>query len=80
MTKMTKEEQKDRLEEMLDEFGLQHIRKSLGIQLSGGERRVRKLPGHFRSGLNLILLDEPFAGVDPIAVEDIQNIVQKFEG
>ena len=74
MTKMTKEEQKDRLEEMLDEFGLQHIRKSLGIQLSGGERRRTEI-----ARPKFILLDEPFAGVDPIAVEDIQNIVQKLK-
>ena len=74
MTKMTKEEQKDRLEEMLDEFGLQHIRKSLGIQLSGGEiARALSIRPKF------IMLDEPFAGVDPIAVEDIQNIVQKLK-
>ena len=78
MTSMTKEEQKVRLEEMLDEFGLQHIRKSLGIQLSGGERRTeiaRALSIHPK----FILLDEPFAGVDPIAVEDIQSIVQKLK-
>lgn len=53
MTKMTKEEQKDRLEEMLDEFGLQHIRKSLGTSCREENDAVRKLPGHFRSGLNL---------------------------
>ena len=76
MTKMTKEEQKDRLEEMLDEFGLQHIRKSLGIQLSGGERRRTEIARALSIRPKFILLDEPFAGVDPIAVEDIQNIVQ----
>ena len=79
MTKMTKEEQKDRLEEMLDEFGLQHIRKSLGIQLSGGERRRTEIARTLSIRPKFILLDEPFAGVDPIAVEDIQNIVQKLK-
>ena len=79
MTKMTKEEQKDRLEEMLDEFGLQHIRKSLGIQLSGGERRRTEIARALSIRPKFILLDEPFAGVDPIAVEDIQNIVQKLK-
>ena len=76
MTKMTKE---DRLEEMLDEFGLQHIRKSLGIQLSGGERRRTEIARALSIRPKFILLDEPFAGVDPIAVEDIQNIVQKLK-
>ena len=70
MTKMTKEEQKERLEEMLDEFGLQHIRKSLGIQLSGGERRRTEIARALSIRPKFILLDEPFAGVDPIAVED----------
>ena len=79
MTKMTKEEQKDRLEEMLDEFGLQHIRKSLGIQLSGGERRRTEIARALSIRPKFILLDEPFAGVDPIAVEDIQNIVDLLE-
>ena len=79
MTKMTKEEQKDRLEEMLDEFGLQHIRKSLGIQLSGGERRRTEIARALSIRPKFILLDEPFAGVDPIAVEDIQYIVWKLK-
>ena len=79
MTKMTKEEQKDRLEEMLDEFGLQHIRKSLGIQLSGGERRRTEIARALSIRPKFILLDEPFAGVDPIAVEDIQHIVWKLK-
>ena len=61
MTKMTKEEQKDRLEEMLDEFGLQHIRKSLGIQLSGGERRRTEIARALSIRPKFILLDEPFA-------------------
>ena len=79
MTKMTKEEQKDRLEEMLDEFGLQHIRNSLGIQLSGGERRRTEIARALSIRPKFILLDEPFAGVDPIAVEDIQQIVWKLK-
>lgn len=79
MTPMSKEEQKIRLEEMLDEFGLQHIRKSLGIQLSGGERRRTEIARALSIRPKFILLDEPFAGVDPIAVEDIQSIVQKLK-
>lgn len=79
MTKMGKEERKERLEEMLNEFGLQHIRKSLGIQLSGGERRRTEIARALSINPNFILLDEPFAGVDPIAVEDIQNIIQKLK-
>lgn len=79
MTLMTKEEQKVRLEEMLDEFGLQHIRKSLGIQLSGGERRRTEIARALSIHPKFILLDEPFAGVDPIAVEDIQSIIQKLK-
>ena len=85
MTKMTKEEQKElekiqkEKNKMLDEFGLQHIRKSLGIQLSGGERRRTEIARALSIRPKFILLDEPFAGVDPIAVEDIQNIVQKLK-
>ncbi|MCC8174404.1 MAG: LPS export ABC transporter ATP-binding protein [Odoribacter sp.] len=79
MTKMPKEEQKVRLEEMLDEFGLQHIRKSLGIQLSGGERRRTEIARALSIRPKFILLDEPFAGVDPIAVEDIQSIVASLK-
>lgn len=79
MSKMSKEEQRVRLEEMLDEFGLQHIRKSLGIQLSGGERRRTEIARALSIRPKFILLDEPFAGVDPIAVEDIQAIVRKLK-
>ncbi len=79
MTTLTKQEQADKLESLLNEFGLQHIRKSLGIQLSGGERRRTEIARALAIDPNFILLDEPFAGVDPIAVEDIQGIVRKLK-
>ena len=75
MTDYSHEEQKDKLESLLSEFGLQKIRKSKGIQLSGGERRRTEIARALAINPKFILLDEPFAGVDPIAVEDIQNIV-----
>lgn len=75
MSEMTTEEQKERLETMLSEFGLHRIRKSLGYQLSGGERRRTEIARALSLKPKFILLDEPFAGVDPIAVEDIQEIV-----
>ena len=78
-TKMTKKERADKLESLLDEFGLQHIRKSMGIQLSGGERRRTEIARALSVSPRFILLDEPFAGVDPIAVEDIQAIVAKLK-
>jgi len=78
-SKTSKEEQKEKLETLLDEFGLQHIRKSKGITLSGGERRRTEIARSLAVDPNFILLDEPFAGVDPIAVEDIQNIVSKLK-
>jgi len=75
MTDMSKHEQKEKLELLLSEFGLNKIRKSIGIQLSGGERRRTEIARALAINPKFILLDEPFAGVDPIAVEDIQNIV-----
>lgn len=75
MSKMSKAEQHEKLEQLLTEFGLQKIRKSMGIQLSGGERRRTEIARALAINPKFILLDEPFAGVDPIAVEDIQNIV-----
>jgi lipopolysaccharide export system ATP-binding protein len=73
-----KAEQTERLESLLGEFGLQKIRKSLGIQLSGGERRRTEIARALALKPRFILLDEPFAGVDPIAVEDIQSIVSQL--
>lgn len=76
---MTKAQRQDKLESLLDEFGLQHIRKSKGIQLSGGERRRCEIARALAIDPKFILLDEPFAGVDPIAVEDIQKVVAKLK-
>lgn len=78
-TGKTSTQQKERLEALLDEFGLQKIRKSKGIQLSGGERRRTEIARCLAADPKFILLDEPFAGVDPIAVEDIQNIVSRLK-
>jgi len=79
MTDFSKEYQKEKLESLLDEFGLQRVRKSKGIQLSGGERRRTEIARCLAINPAFILLDEPFAGVDPIAVEDIQHIVYKLK-
>ncbi len=79
MTTYTKAYQQEKLESLLTEFGLQHIRKSMGYQLSGGERRRTEIARALAIDPKFILLDEPFAGVDPIAVEDIQNIVIKLK-
>jgi lipopolysaccharide export system ATP-binding protein len=79
MSDMSREEQRDRTESLLSEFGLLKIRKSLGIQLSGGERRRTEIARALSLSPQFILLDEPFAGVDPIAVEDIQDIISKLK-
>jgi lipopolysaccharide export system ATP-binding protein len=79
MTKLSKEAQDEKLESLLDEFGLQKIRKSRGDVLSGGERRRTEIARALAVDPKFILLDEPFAGVDPIAVEDIQGIVYKLK-
>ena len=78
MSGFPSEEQKERLETLLVEFGLSKIRKSKGIQLSGGERRRTEIARALALKPKFILLDEPFAGVDPIAVEDIQAIVSQL--
>jgi lipopolysaccharide export system ATP-binding protein len=79
MTKLDKEQRKQRLETLLDEFGLNHVRKNLGQSLSGGEKRRTEIARALATDPKFILLDEPFAGVDPIAVEDIQRIVWKLK-
>jgi len=79
MTKLTRKEQKYKLEELLDEFGLDRIRKSMGDVLSGGERRRTEIARTLATSPRFILLDEPFAGIDPIAVEDIQGIVETLK-
>ena len=76
---MTKDERKARLEQLIDEFNLSKVRKSKGIQLSGGERRRCEIARALAVDPKFILLDEPFAGVDPIAVEDIQYIIAKLK-
>ncbi len=79
MINLTKSEQKDKLEELIDEFGLEKVRKSRGDTLSGGERRRTEIARALATSPKFILLDEPFAGIDPIAVEDIQYIVAKLK-
>lgn len=79
MTNYSKEYQREKLETLIEEFSLGHIRKSKGIQLSGGERRRTEIARALAIDPKFILLDEPFAGVDPIAVEDIQQIVMKLK-
>jgi lipopolysaccharide export system ATP-binding protein len=79
MTKLTRAEQKDKLEALLDEFHLHHVRKNNGDSLSGGERRRTEIARALAVDPKFILLDEPFAGVDPIAVEDIQSVVARLK-
>ena len=79
MKKYSKTEQRDRLESLLNEFRLQHVRKSMGDVLSGGERRRTEIARALAVDPKFILLDEPFAGIDPIAVEDIQAIVARLK-
>ena len=79
MTPMTPEEQRDKLESLIAEFRLQKVRKNLGDRLSGGERRRCEIARCLAISPKFIMLDEPFAGVDPIAVEDIQYIVYKLK-
>jgi len=79
MTDLKKAEQKDKLESLLNEFRLQHVRKSPGDVLSGGERRRTEIARALAVDPKFILLDEPFAGVDPIAVEDIQSVVARLK-
>ena len=79
MSDMSRDERNERLERLIDEFNLSKVRKSLGIQLSGGERRRCEIARALAIDPKFILLDEPFAGVDPIAVEDIQYIIAKLK-
>ena len=79
MTKLTKEERNEKLEELINEFSLHKVRKNRGDLLSGGERRRTEIARALAANPNFILLDEPFAGVDPIAVEEIQTIVAKLK-
>ena len=79
MTKLSKAEQKEKMESLLEEFSLTHVRKNLGMVLSGGERRRTEIARALAVDPSFVLLDEPFAGVDPIAVEEIQTIVAQLK-
>lgn len=79
LTDLNKDERKNRLEQLLNEFSLQHVRKNLGNRLSGGEKRRTEIARALATNPKFVLLDEPFAGVDPIAVEDIQSIISELK-
>ncbi len=79
LTKLSKKEQHLKMEELIEEFSLEHIRKNRGDLLSGGERRRTEIARALATSPNFILLDEPFAGVDPVAVEDIQGIIARLK-
>ncbi|MEQ8575222.1 MAG: LPS export ABC transporter ATP-binding protein, partial [Fulvivirga sp.] len=79
MRNIPKKEQKEKMEALLEEFSLTHVRKNLGMVLSGGERRRTEIARALAVDPSFVLLDEPFAGVDPIAVEEIQTIVAKLK-
>lgn len=79
MIKLTPKERKEKCEALLEDLGITHIRKSIGFQLSGGERRRTEIARTLATDPSFILLDEPFAGIDPIAVEDIMNIVANLK-
>ncbi len=79
MTSMSKDERNEKLEQLLEEFSLTHVRKNLGNRLSGGEKRRTEIARALATNPKFVLLDEPFAGVDPIAVEDIQSIISALK-
>jgi lipopolysaccharide export system ATP-binding protein len=79
MTKLSKQDREARLEQLIEEFSLGHVRKTLGNRLSGGEKRRTEIARALATNPKFVLLDEPFAGVDPIAVEDIQTIVSELK-
>ena len=79
MTSMSKIEREEKLEQLLEEFSLTHVRKNLGNRLSGGEKRRTEIARALATNPKFVLLDEPFAGVDPIAVEDIQSIISELK-
>jgi len=79
MTELSKEERHEKLEQLLEEFSLTHVRKNLGNRLSGGEKRRTEIARALATNPKFVLLDEPFAGVDPIAVEDIQSIISELK-
>ena len=79
MTKLSKKERQDKVDSLIEEFGLEHVRKSAGVQLSGGERRRTEIARALAVNPSFVLLDEPFAGVDPIAVEEIQKIIYNLK-